>query len=102
MSAPRPYDEPESRTRMAWGRTMLGAVIVTLLLERGLYQQGAGPALAIVGAAPAAALVLTGTTRITTLTPGAVRTSGHGRIVATAGLVLALTLAAGALSAWPT
>lgn len=37
IDATRPVDEPHTRTRMAWGRTMLAMLIVSLLLGRSAY-----------------------------------------------------------------
>jgi hypothetical protein len=37
IDATRPVDEPHTRTRMAWGRTMLAMLIVALLLGRSAY-----------------------------------------------------------------
>ena len=42
IDATRPVDEPHTRTRMAWGRTMLAMLIVALLLGRSAYVNDAG------------------------------------------------------------
>lgn len=37
VDATKPLDEPHTRTRLAWGRTMLALLIVVLLLVRSAY-----------------------------------------------------------------
>lgn len=58
IDATRPVDEPHTRTRMAWGRTMLAMLIVVLLLGRSAYVNDAGWAM---GAMLALTALLVGT-----------------------------------------
>lgn len=63
MTAPGPhqYDDPTSRTRMAWGRTALAATVVTALAARGIAVRGGPPllvaAVLVLGAVVAVAAV---------------------------------------------
>lgn len=50
MAAPGPhlFDDPTSRTRMAWGRTALAVTVVTALAARGITVRGGPTSLIVV------------------------------------------------------
>ena len=58
-----PYDDPISRTRMAWLRTLLICSLIGLLLTRAAYVRGQ-EWLSMVWLAPSGVLVVVGLTRM--------------------------------------
>jgi uncharacterized membrane protein YidH (DUF202 family) len=48
---PHLYDDPTSRTRMSWIRTILAVIVLGFLLVRGVIVLGAPPALAYLAGA---------------------------------------------------
>lgn len=53
-----PYDDPAGRTRFAWARTLLVALVVSLFVER-LFFAGSWWSLVILGAPPAVIALVT-------------------------------------------
>lgn len=56
-------DDPAQRTGLAWIRTMLGVVAVTLLVERGLWERSAPVGVLVVPLVPALAFLVVGAAR---------------------------------------
>jgi len=87
-----PHDEPGSRTRHSWVRTALGVVAVTALIERGLIQQTATPAVLVCAALPALAFLILAVVRTKALEHRQMR--GPSRTVIAASTVVTLFIAA--------
>jgi cytochrome c biogenesis protein CcdA len=101
---PHLYDDPIARTRMAWVRTILAAIVLGFLLVRGVVVLGAPLPLAYLAGVVTAILVATAFSRFLVLArhepnrvPNVTRRLVVGGILTLVGIGVAVTLLATSL-----
>lgn len=88
------YDEPGSRTRLAWLRTGLVVIAVTLLVMRGLYLRGVPGWVVIAAVALAVAFAVLAVRRVARLGPHESPGVTRGTVLGVLGIVVAGVLLA--------